>query len=110
MSSETMGEVAALREEIAELRERVEELESDGASGSITGQFDARDASVIDALTGNEGQTFHVRQLASIYRKETDIRQQGTLKGRVKDLVKTDAFEHEAGARHTFVGQDGGNS
>lgn len=109
--SETMDEVAALREEVAELRERVVELESDdGDTAEVGGRFDARDADVIDALIGNEGQTFHVRQLVSIYRDQTDIRRKKTLKRRVKDLVKSDVFESEAGARHTFVGHDGGNN
>lgn len=109
--SEAVGEVEALREEVEQLRERVEELESSGESSTkYDGQFDSRDGSVLDALTGNEGQTFHVRQLVSIYRKETDIRRKETLKSRVQDLVRSEVFEAAGGTRHTFVGHDGDDS
>lgn len=97
MSQEEISpeEVAALRRRIEDIEDRVEELES-GSSSSVgsSGGPGHRDQAVIDQL--ESGDIVTVSGLKKLYRTNTDIRSERTLKNRVKSLTNRPEFDWTA--------------
>lgn len=101
--------VEDLRREVEQLRERVAELESQvgpGGSALPPAASDYRDARVLDPL--DAGDTVHLHDLRELYRSRTDIRDDSTLRERIKDLVETEAFEQIGKQRWRYHGTGGG--
>lgn len=96
-----------LREEVEALRERVAYLEArlqarPEHDADRPGISDHRDRSVVAAL--DEGQVVGAKQLRALYRRETDVRANATLRNRVKDLVTDGPFERVDGRRWRYTG------
>ncbi|WP_136690071.1 hypothetical protein [Halorhabdus amylolytica] len=87
------AEVASLHKELAEAKQRITALEDRLENGSTLppGAADHRDARVLEAI--EPGDVVQLRTLRSLYEDRTDIRDEETLRERIKDLTRRDAFE-----------------
>lgn len=84
---ELADEVEAQRRTLEAIKQRLD-AEQDRPDPSTV---DHRNEAVRDRLT--PGESYHVRQLARLYRQETDVSKRETVKARVKDLTKSGDFQ-----------------
>jgi hypothetical protein len=97
-----------LRAELEALRERVATLEAQVSAGPSTlpsVASDYRDARVLEAL--DEGDKVHLHELRELYLDRTDIRDDATLRARIKDIAQSDAFERAGTQCWRYCGSGG---
>lgn len=103
--------VEDLRDELEALRDRVAELEAQvgpGGSSLPAVASDYRDARVLEAI--DVGDEVHLRDLRALFLDRTDIRDDGTLRDRIKDLVESEAFDNVGTQRWEYLGPGGDHS
>lgn len=96
--------VHELKQEIDRLKERVESLEDrlDKQPQATHDGLDSRDAAVLEHI--EHGQEVTTRHLQQLYRDETDIKQESTLRKRIRDLTAQDFFKKTATTRWVYRG------
>lgn len=95
-------EIDALRRRTRRLSKEVQHvrnsvgIDPDGDTDSP--HFDRRDQAVLESLAADDPDAVPVKDLRKRYRKLTDIRQDETLKDRVKTLTNYGPFEYKSGS------------
>lgn len=66
-------------------------------------QFDYRDAAVLRAIRARNPEQLSAAEIQKLYVQQTDIREQVTLRSRIKELVERGPFENVEGTTWRFT-------
>lgn len=88
--------------------ERIERIEllatTFGTIDGIDGIEDPRDEAVVQAIQVSGEREFSLQELRHLYRAHTDVRNDATLKSRVKNLTQNGPFEYQGSQKWVYIG------
>lgn len=83
---------------------RLESMADPDFDKPLSYEFDAYDEPVMHALSESDPDTVTMDEFKTLYRRHTDIKNDETIRSRVKSLVKIGPFENERPGRWRFLG------